>query len=234
MNLGRLFIPTIQTFLDFLPIIVTESTAIEGSSLTLDETEKLFSTGELIDGLPVIDQYMNLDLMAAYRYTLTKAQAKKSITVKSLIEVASLVMRNTGSVYHTALGTFSSTKGDLRRFNVTAGMDGHSYMSFTKVPMKLTQLCENINQARKTFHTLSVEERYDLSFDTHYDLVTIHPWADGNGRMARLLMHWLQYEAEIAPTILRKEDKDEYVKALSKTREMDNLKIFRQFMRKNF
>lgn len=234
MNLGRLFIPTIQTFLDLLPIIVTESTAIEGSSLTLEETEKLFSTGKLIDGLPVIDQYMNLDLMAAYRCSLTKVQAKEAITVANLIEIASLVMRNTGSVYHTALGTFSSTKGDLRRFNVTAGMNGHSYMSFTKVPIKLAQFCENLNQARKTLNALSIEERYDLSFDAHYHLVTVHPWADGNGRMARLLMHWLQFEAEIDPTILRKEDKDEYVKALSKTREMDNLKIFRQFMRKNF
>ena len=89
---------------------------------------------------------MNLDLMAAYRCALTKAQAKEAITVETLIEVASLVMRNTGSVYHTALGTFSSTKGDLRRFNVTAGIDGHSYMSFTKVPLKLAQFCENLNQ----------------------------------------------------------------------------------------
>ena len=96
-------------------------------------------------------------------------------------------------------------------------MDGHSYMSFAKVPLKLAQFCENLNQARKTLNALSVEERYDLSFDLHYDLFTIHPWADGNGRMARLLMHWLQFEAGIAPTILRKEDKDEYVKALSKT-----------------
>ena len=124
MNLGRLFIPSIQAFLDLLPIIVTESTAIEGSCLTLEETEKLFSTGELIDGLPVIDQYMNFDLMAAYRCALTKAQAKEAITVETLIEVASLVMRNTGSIYHTALGSFSSAKGELRRFNVTAGMDG--------------------------------------------------------------------------------------------------------------
>lgn len=66
--------------------------------------------------------------------------------------------------------------------------------------------------------------------DAHYDLVTIHLWADGNGRMARLLMNQLQFEFGLIPAKILKEDKEEYIKALVATRENDDLNIFRDFM----
>ena len=69
-----------------------------------------------------------------------------------------------------------------------------------------------------------------MSFDAHYNLVTIHPWADGNDRMARLVMNMLQFEFGLIPTKILKEDKEEYIKALVATREDDNLDIFRGFM----
>lgn len=34
-------------------------------------------------------------------------------------------------------------------------------------------------------------ERYELSFNAHLNLVTVHPWVDGNGRTARLLMNYI-------------------------------------------
>lgn len=71
---------------------------------------------------------------------------------------------------------------------------------------------------------------YEISFDAHYDLVTIHPWADGNGRMARLLMNMLQFEFGLIPTKILKEDKEEYIKALVETRENGDLNVFREFM----
>ncbi len=71
---------------------------------------------------------------------------------------------------------------------------------------------------------------YELSFDAHYHLVTIHPWADGNGRMARLVMNMLQFEFGLIPTKILKGDKEEYIKALVETRENDDLSIFRKFM----
>ena len=39
---------------------------------------------------------------------------------------------------------------------------------------------------------LTVEEKLQLSFSTHFDLVSIHPFYDGNGRTSRLLMNFIQ------------------------------------------
>ena len=103
-------------------------------------------------------------------------------------------------------------------------------MNYSKVPSKLAAFCEQLNTQRAIAHKLSIDERYQLSFDAHFHLVTIHPWADGNGRMARLLMNMLQFEFGLIPTKILREDKEEYIKALVATREEDDLDIFRSFM----
>lgn len=103
-------------------------------------------------------------------------------------------------------------------------------MNYSKVPAKLAALCEQLNTRRAEASAMSVDELYQLTFDAHYNLVTIHPWADGNGRMARLVMNMLQFEFGLIPTKILKEDKEEYIKSLVATREDDNLGIFREFM----
>lgn len=55
-------------------------------------------------------------------------------------------------------------------------------------------------------------------------------WADGNGRMARLLMNWLQFEFGLIPSRIFSDDKEEYIKALVATRENDDSSIVRRFM----
>ena len=95
---------------------------------------------------------------------------------------------------------------------------------------KLAEFCEKHNSERAKASTMTVNELYQMSFDAHYNLVTIHPWADGNDRMARLVMNMLQFEFGLIPTKILKEDKEEYIKALVATREDDNLDIFRGFM----
>ena len=69
-----------------------------------------------------------------------------------------------------------------------------------------------------------------MTFDAHYALVTIHPWADGNGRTARLLMNQLQMEMGLIPAKILKGDKEEYIKALVETREKEDPSIFRRWM----
>jgi Fic family protein len=128
------------------------------------------------------------------------------------------------------LGDFSSANGDLRLVNVSAGVGGKSYMSFNKVPLKLREFCDKLNAQRRSWTNLSLDDLYNLSFDAHYNLVTIHPWADGNGRMSRLLMNWLQFEFGLIPSRILSDEKEEYIKALVATRENDDLTIFRNYM----
>lgn len=214
----------------YLYSIITHSTAIEGSTITELENQIMFDNGIALKGKSLIEQNMNLDLKAAYERALVFARQHSDVTVARLKELSALTMKNTGTDYHTMLGDFSSAKGDLRLLNVTAGVGGKSYMSFNKVPSRLEQFCDNLNMLRHDAGKMSIQELYDMSFDAHFNLVTIHPWADGNGRMARLMMNWLQFENNLIPSRIFTDDKEEYIKALVETRESGDLGIFRTFM----
>ena len=212
----------------YLYSIITHSTAIEGSTVTETENKLLFDEGITAKGKTIVEQMMNLDLKRAYEESIKLAKEKAPITVDMLKSLSKLVMRNTDSTYKTALGEFSSADGDLRLVNVTAGVGGKSYLSYQKVPAKLKEFCDWINAERAK--KMSVAERYNLSFEAHYRLVTIHPWADGNGRMARLIMNHIQFEFALVPAKVLKEDKGDYINALVTTRETDDIAIFQHFM----
>jgi Fic family protein len=214
----------------YLYSLITHSTAIEGSTITELENQIMFDQGISLKGKSIEEQNMNLDLKAAYEKALQLAKVHTPITIDMLKELSALVMKNTGKEYKTALGDFSSAKGDLRLLNVTAGTGGKSYMNYSKVPIKLDEFCTRLNSERANCASKSITDLYKLSFDSHYILVTIHPWADGNGRMARLIMNYIQFEFGLIPTKILKEDKEEYIKALVETREKEDLTIFRNFM----
>ena len=190
----------------------------------------MFDHGVTIKGKSLIEQNMNLDLKFAYEKALEYARNHTPITTELLINLSALLMKNTGKEYKTAIGEFSSARGELRLLNVTAGFGGRSYMSYNKVPSKLEEFCRQLNTDRQKTISMSIDELYRVTFDAHYNLVTIHPWADGNGRMARLVMNMLQFEFGLIPAKILKDDKEEYIKSLIATREEEDLNIFRDFM----
>lgn len=214
----------------YLYSLITHSTAIEGSTITEIENQIMFDQGVSLKGKSLMEQSMNLDLKNAYEMAIKLADAHAEITVDLLKRLSALVMKNTGQEYKTVLGDFSSAQGDLRLLNVTAGVGGKSYMNYSKVPLRLSEFCASLNKSRESYSTKSVSQLYEISFDAHYHLVTIHPWADGNGRMARLLMNMLQYEFGLIPSKILNDDKEDYIKALIETRESEDLNIFRAFM----
>lgn len=214
----------------YLYSLITHSTAIEGSTITEVENQIMFDHGVSIKGKSLEEQSMNLDLKVAYEKAIEYAKNHTPITIDLLVTLSALLMKNTGKEYKTALGDFSSARGELRLLNVTAGFGGHSYMSYNKVPAKLEEFCRQLNVDRHKASEMSIDELYRLTFDAHYNLVTIHPWADGNGRMARLVMNMLQFEFGLIPAKILNDDKEEYIKSLIATREEEDLKIFSDFM----
>lgn len=215
----------------YLYSLITHSTAIEGSTVTEIENQLLFDEGITAKGRSLQEQMMNLDLKAAYEHSMQLAHQHKDFSVEILKNLSALVMKNTGASYNTAQGSFDASKGDLRLVGVTAGIGGRSYMNYQKVPAKLEEVCKQLNQRRSELSNLDdIIDKYLFSFDAHYQLVTIHPWVDGNGRMSRLVMNHLQYEFGLVPVKIVKEDKAEYIQALIDSREQESLEPFREFM----
>jgi Fic family protein len=213
----------------YLYSIITHSTAIEGSTVTEVENRLLFDEG-IGAQKPLIEQMMNLDLKAAYEQGVIYAQQHTEYSVDMLCGLSELVMKNTGSEYSAMAGNFSAAKGELRLLNVSAGVGGRSYLSYQKVPGRLEEFCQWLNTERKSLNKSDIEKVYDLSFETHYRLVNIHPWADGNGRMSRLVMNMIQYEFDVVPSIVKKEKRKQYISSLEQSEEAENSKKFKTFM----
>lgn len=210
----------------YLYSIITHSTAIEGSTVTEIENQLLFDEGITAPGRTLQEQMMNLDLKAAYEEAQRLAAQHADYSVELLCRLSALVMKNTGSTYNTPLGSFSAANGDLRLVNVTAGFAGRSYLAYQKVPQALQDFCHWLNNERKNLKTEDILSAYDLSFVAHYRLVSIHPWADGNGRMSRLVMNMLQWEFGLVPVKVLKEQKAEYIQALNDSRNQADETIF--------
>lgn len=213
----------------YLYSIITHSTAVEGSTVTETENQLLFDKG-ISPNKPIEEQLMNLDLKKAYEQAVIYAGEHRDYSIKMLCELSALVMKNTGSDYRTVFGDFSSADGSLRLLNVAAGRGGKSYMAWQKVPARLEDFCSWLNIRRKSIDRKDLDSVYKLSFLAHYNLVYIHPWADGNGRMSRLVMNMIQYEFGVIPSIVRKESRAEYISSLAISQESGDEAPFLRFM----
>lgn len=210
--------------------LITHSTAIEGSTITEIENIELFDNDIPAIGKPLREQLMNTDLKTAYDNARRLAKAATPLSVPMLCDLSAFVMKNTGSVFNTILGSFDASKGELRKCNVTAGAGGRSYLDYTKVPTYLEAFCKEFND--KIAGAKTPFQQYCISFDAHCKMVTIHPWVDGNGRMARLLMNYVQFQFNLLPTIIKKEERTDYISALRKSQDTDDYLPFREYMLK--
>jgi Fic family protein len=180
--------------------IVHHSTSIEGSSLTEEETQLLLDENITAKGKPIEHHHMQKDHYNALLFILDAAENKKKVSVDFLKEITGLVMH----------------AGNTR------------FVDFSKVPDLMDKFCKELNEK-----LVSIKDSRDAlitSFDAHFNLVSIHPFADGNGRVSRFVMNCVQHYHKLPLSNVFKEDKAEYYKALIDTRASENMDIFRIFM----
>lgn len=206
--------------------IVHHSSGIEGSALTENETRLLLEEGVTPKGKPLEHSLMVKDHFDALQFTLAAARVKRIPDLALIQEINARVMRHTGGLYNTALGQVDASKGEFRKGNVSAG--GSYFISFDKVRDYTQRLVEKLGSELLKANTVPAQLR--LAFVSHFDLVSIHPFYDGNGRTSRLLMNYVQEYFGLPLAIVYQQDKSYYYDALVAARKNEDTSVFEDFM----
>ncbi|MDR0686654.1 MAG: Fic family protein [Dysgonamonadaceae bacterium] len=206
--------------------ITHHSTSIEGSTLTEGQVYNLLDQDIPAKNKPFSEQQMVIDHHKALVYTLNKASENKPLTEPVIQEIGGMVVKNTGGIYNTAIGTFDGTRGDYRLINVHAG--ARTFPNYSKVPDLMKSFVETVNRqitAAKTF-----QQKCEAAFYAHFQFVSIHPFADGNGRTSRLIMNYILSCFDLPIFYVYKSSRVSYIQALERARDTDNLQPFYSFM----
>ena len=207
-------------------LVTHHSTRIEGSTLSKVETDLLLEKGITPGGKPMEHSLMVEDHYKALNFVLGSAQENKVIDQDFIKSIGSRVMARTGNIIRTALGSFDLRKGEYRLVSAYSG--NHYYPAYNKIPIRMARLVDSLQEKMKSVS--EIEKVYELSFDAHFELVTIHPFGDGNGRTSRLLMNYIQACHNLPLTTVFIEDRKEYIEALIRAGELEKTEPIREFM----
>lgn len=206
--------------------ITHHSTFIEGSTLSESQVINLLEYGKTAQNKPFGHHLMVTDYYNALNHIIGLAQNPPTITIRHIRQIGAMVMKNTGGPVSAMGGNYNTANGDLRLGSVRAGT--RQFPSYSKVGPMLKELCEMINTGIK--NAKSFEDKCKLAFDVHFVFVSIHPFGDGNGRTARLLMNYIQELFDLPLGIVFKNDKIKYINALEAARKAENNAPFYKFM----
>ena len=173
------------------------SNAIEGNTLTQIETNLVVEQGLTIGGRKLRDHLEAIDLYEAIRHVREMARATTPLGAFEIRNLHALVVKRADP---DIAGRWA-TSG--RFVNTDAGR--HAFPPPAEIPALMGDFSAWLAAAPATPET---------AFAAHLRLVAIHPFEDGNGRTARLLMNLVLIRAGYPPVAVRPEDRLDYLRAL--------------------
>lgn len=193
---------------------IWSSSAIEGNTLTKYETISFLETGLTVSGKPIKDYLEILDLNEAFDFVKELSTQDIQYTLVDIMDINRIATLKTS----TSLGE----AGKLRRIDVWPnGFPEEKYVSPSKIEDEMKAFLKWYNED-KTLHPV---EKAAL---THFKLVSIHPFIDGNGRTSRLLMNMelMKHGYPIINIQPDKESRQAYMEALQDGRNTNDTTKF--------
>jgi len=205
-------------------MLIHSSSSMEGSTLTLDETEVLINEGITPKGKPLEHSMMIQDHFKALQMVSEMSNDPNlNFTPDLLKKIGSKVMHSTGGEYNSVLGNIDSRRGDFR-VSASRAVGGSYYVHHGKIKSMIDDLCQNLNQSIHS--AIKLIDVVTLSSYAHLQLLTIHPFADGNGRSARLLQNLIMLHKRMPLVIQRHESKIDYIHAIKESRDKEMIDPF--------
>lgn len=175
-----------------------ESNKIEGNTLTLQETALVIEKGLTIGGKSLNEHLEAVNHQHAIEFIKDLANKKQAITERDLLQIHYLILQ----------GINNGQAGKYRNLQVLISGAKHIPPQPFLVAKEMESLFLWYNENKDKLHPVL------LSAEMHERLVTIHPFIDGNGRTARLLMNLVLLQNSF-PIAILKGDTDNRLKYYS-------------------
>ncbi|MFH0860753.1 MAG: Fic family protein [Candidatus Altiarchaeota archaeon] len=192
------------------------SNAIEGNSLTLNETRLVIEEGITIKGKPLREHFEALNHQKAFELLEGLVKKKMPVTEDMIRGIHGVVLAGIDDKY----------AGRYRDINVRILGAVKSPPRFEKVRQKMREYVDYLNKNPDKLNII------ELASVAHYRLVEIHPFSDGNGRCSRLLMNMYLMRHGYPVTMVLRVDRKKYYDRLKKA-DKGSIKPFIDFIGRN-
>ncbi len=178
------------------------SNAIEGNRLTLKETYLVINDGITVKGKSLKDhlEAKNHHEAIHYLYDLIEHDKRHTVSEQLIRSLQQLVVKEIED----------NEVGKYRAGNVMITGSSHKPPEAYEVPRLMNELIVWIKKNTKSMHPVK------LAAIAHHKLVYIHPFADGNGRTARLFMNLILMQKGFPLVVILKNDRQKYYRALDR------------------
>ncbi len=187
------------------------SNALEGNTLTRSETAIVLEKGITVRGKPLKDHEEAVDHFEAIKFVRDLVKDPRPISEKDVCDIHRLVVAKTQS----------DQAGQYSRFERRIAGSQVKLANPEGIPSLMGDFGQWLSQADST---------PDNAIEAHLKLVTIHPFSDGNGRTARLLMNLKLMRGGYPPIIIHPEHRPDYIDSLEKAQLSGDNTDFRYFL----
>lgn len=197
---------TLEKLRDKFEVDMTyHSNAIEGNRLTLRETWLVLRKGITVRGKSMKEHLEATNHAEAIELLERMADSKKEIMEKDVLTLHATILDKIDS----------QNAGFYRHEQVYIEGSSVQLAKWKEIPHLMKEVYKELNNKDKGIKAVYSAVRI------HHKTAKIHPFVDGNGRLARLLMNLRLMRSRFPPTILRKEQRRAYYSALEKADEGD-------------